>query len=1251
MTTEPGDNPYVGPRTFTEEQRHLFFGREREAVDLFARVLSERLVLFYAQSGAGKSSLINTRLIPKLREAGYAVLPVARVSGELPSGVTQVDNVYLFNLMLSLDSSSQDRGRFANMPFSRFLHGLSSDDGRSYVYEETSGPVKEPGTPTPSAMPYVLIIDQFEELITTNTSHWQEREEFFRQVNQAMVDDPMLWVLLSFREDYIAPIEPYAPLMMDRMRARFYMERMGIGAALEAVRGPAEMGGRPFADGVAERLVKGLRQVRVSGQEGTVDGQYVEPVQLQVVCYQLWKNIESRPPGPITFEDLASAGDIDKALIQFYEEVLASVLAVSREPVTERQLRTWFEGELITPERTRDLVRQGDETTGDLPNPLVFEIQRRFLVRPDTRSGDTRIEIVHDRFVEPILASNEAWRAQNQNPLVLAAEAWLADGKSPRRLLFGEQLRSAQAQLDAATHELTEEERQKILALLESSARQERQRIELQAAQELAILEPQKYMSEMGWGVIFPAVPVAQVEKQKKVDAIRQALQPLLDHRKAEATLRRPEFYREFLGGEGYRPGETAYGFLARHGVGPGKADPSQMPYYLLIVGDPEEIPFEFQYQLDVQYAVGRVHFDTADEYRRYAESVVRAETGTRVRPRSVALFVPRPEDDPASLMVHHQLVQPLLERLEANRPDWSLLPVLDDYATKARLGRLLGGDETPALLWVGSHGMEFSQKSAAQRTHQGALICQDWPGPMQWRREPLPEFYFAADDLAEDAGLLGLVVFGLASWGAGTPTLEQKVPGGPPQTVAERPFLARLPQSLLGHPSGGALAFIGHVGLIWAYSFRWGRAGGSTGVTMYGAVVERLLDGYPVGAALEPFNHRYAELAAALSDMLDVSDPSSTATPDVPHMRLAVTDARNWILIGDPAVRLMVTGQRPDTAALELAYRVENLRAEGDRMAKDGDLAGAEEKYREVLEFSPWLRLDPAAEARSMAARTPLHKAKDLIAQGKIKEATALFEEAQRLDPALDLELEKDLYRLAAPYFLAQGREAARSGEYERAVELLGRAAELDPILDANRVVDARGLAAQYHVRHARGLAIRGNVDEAVAHYEKAREFDSTLKSEFDPSLPLEPWTEAARYAFQFFGQEGTRLAEQGDHEGAALAFDKAVALDPTLRWASSQKVKELIERYQRDREPATPSPAPEPGAPPAPAMHPKGAEPRAAPADDDNLLWFNGVHALTGDYWNPPMPADALASLITGEGTLDDVATEVRRERMLVL
>src|SRR5215216_7256562 len=86
MATE--QNPYIGPRTFQRNERHLFFGREREARDLISLVASERLVVFYAQSGAGKSSIVNTRLVPNLENNRYEVLPVGRVGGDVPEGVS-----------------------------------------------------------------------------------------------------------------------------------------------------------------------------------------------------------------------------------------------------------------------------------------------------------------------------------------------------------------------------------------------------------------------------------------------------------------------------------------------------------------------------------------------------------------------------------------------------------------------------------------------------------------------------------------------------------------------------------------------------------------------------------------------------------------------------------------------------------------------------------------------------------------------------------------------------------------------------------------------------------------------------------------------------------------------------------------------------------------------------------------------------------------------------------------------------------
>ena len=423
-------------------------------------------------------------------------------------------------------------------------------------------------------------------------------------------------------------------------------------------------------------------------------------------------------------------------------------------------------------------------------------------------------------------------------------------------------------------------------------------------------------LAEAGWGVIFAS-------DDAQTDAIKDALAPLLKLRREQASQQNERFYREFVGDDGYLPDEKKTDWLARHEADvTGPADPNQAPYYLLIVGDPQRIPYRFQYQLDVQYAVGRLHFETLDEYAQYAQSVVAAETGKVSLSRQAAFFGVRNPDDRATNLSAPELVAPLAESLKSRKP-WNVQTYLESEATKARLATLLGGEQTPALLFTASHGMGFPNGHAKQLSQQGALLCQDWPGPLQHRGAIPQDFYFAADDVSDDARLLGLMAFHFACYGAGTPSLDDfaHLSARESKPIAPHAFLARLPQRLLGHPKGGALAVVGHVERAWGYSFMWERA--KRQLVTFEDAMKQIMAGLPIGAALESFNSRYAELSSELTSELDLI--KKMRTPDEAKLTglwTANNDARAYIIIGDPAARLPLgegTTQRPTMESITI--------------------------------------------------------------------------------------------------------------------------------------------------------------------------------------------------------------------------------------------------------------------------------------------------------------------------------------------
>jgi hypothetical protein len=72
MTTT-ADYRYPGSRPFldTDLDRKLFFGRDKEKEEFFHLILAEKLVVLFAKSGMGKTSLLNAGILQPLRERRF----------------------------------------------------------------------------------------------------------------------------------------------------------------------------------------------------------------------------------------------------------------------------------------------------------------------------------------------------------------------------------------------------------------------------------------------------------------------------------------------------------------------------------------------------------------------------------------------------------------------------------------------------------------------------------------------------------------------------------------------------------------------------------------------------------------------------------------------------------------------------------------------------------------------------------------------------------------------------------------------------------------------------------------------------------------------------------------------------------------------------------------------------------------------------------------------------------------------------
>ena len=232
--------PYIGPRPFdrNDKDEKRFFGRDYEADEIISLIFGHRLVLVYAQSGVGKTSILNAKISPMLEEEyGFQVLPTARIgrisdsenylSSKMAINSSDIKNAYMFNAIQSLLKKDVDSQSLLDKQ--QLTDFLKSYYPPTIVDQET-GEVKN----------QVLVFDQMEELFTfyPNDKWREQQKDFFQQVTKALKDNIFLRIVFVIREDYLAELDPFLELLPERLRPRFRLERLQKENALLAIKNP-----------------------------------------------------------------------------------------------------------------------------------------------------------------------------------------------------------------------------------------------------------------------------------------------------------------------------------------------------------------------------------------------------------------------------------------------------------------------------------------------------------------------------------------------------------------------------------------------------------------------------------------------------------------------------------------------------------------------------------------------------------------------------------------------------------------------------------------------------------------------------------------------------------------------------------------------------------------------------------------------------------------------------------------------------
>jgi len=417
---------YPGALPFQDNyiDRLLFKGREYENQSLFHLVLSENLIVLFAKSGMGKTSLINAGLLQLLREKDF--IPLMSRFNDPEKGLLQL---FYEGIKDCADKNNIE------------INEENVVKNTLWQYFKTVEFWSEDTLLTP-----ILIFDQFEEFFTLHSV--EKRQSFITQLSDLLKgrlpkvlreslkpeeqflygDTPLnIKIFISIREDFLGQLEELSREIPEILHNRFRITALSRENAIQAIKEPAQIEDEQistqrfsYAPDAIEAMLTFLGKQKQSKSEGTAGE--IEPSQLQLLCQHIEnqirdKTVEENADIIVTESDLGGETGMQKILENFYDNQIER-----HDYWNKTRIRKLCEKGLISSnDRRLSLEEEEIYRNYKVPKKLLAELVDNRLLRGEARLGSVYYEVTHDTLIEPIRKSQKKHKAKKRKFIAVMA--------------------------------------------------------------------------------------------------------------------------------------------------------------------------------------------------------------------------------------------------------------------------------------------------------------------------------------------------------------------------------------------------------------------------------------------------------------------------------------------------------------------------------------------------------------------------------------------------------------------------------------------------------------------------------------------------------------------------------------------------------------------------------------------------------------------------------------------------------------